>query len=46
MKRIKSLNKEVEASKAELEVVITELMEREEFACTGQVSVGVACGVN
>jgi hypothetical protein len=33
MKKIKSLNEGIDATKSELEVYIAELMEREEFSC-------------
>lgn len=46
MKDIKALNKELETDSKELEKVIEELAEREEFACTAEGCGGQACGIN
>lgn len=43
---IKALNKELEVNSEEMEGMITELMEREEYACTGDGCVGDVCGIN
>ena len=40
------LNKEIPCENENMDVMISELVEREEFACTGNVDCGVAaCGV-
>lgn len=42
---IKALNQELQMNNEELENMITELLEREEYACTGNGCVGNVCGV-
>lgn len=45
MSKIKELNKEMGISKDNMDVMISELLEREEFSCTGNVScAGNVCG--
>lgn len=46
MREIKPLNKSLLESENDLEVMIDEMMEREEFACTGDACAGNACGIN
>lgn len=46
MKKIINLNQELAATNEEVEIMITELAEREEFACTGNACGADACGVN
>lgn len=46
MKKIINLNQELAATNEEIESMITELAEREEFACTGDACGGHACGIN
>jgi len=43
---IKVLNQELEVNSKEIESMIAELVEREEYACTGDVCGGDACGIN
>lgn len=43
---MKHLNQELAATSEEVEIMIAELTEREEFACTGDACGGHACGVN
>lgn len=45
-KEIKSMNREISAEKEEVEKMISELSEREEYACTGDACAGNACGIN
>lgn len=45
MKKVKELNKSIEVTSENMDDMITELLEREEFSCTGNVScAGNACG--
>lgn len=46
MKEIKELNKELEVDNNNVEEMIEELAERQEFACTGDACGANACGVN
>jgi len=46
MGEIKALNQELEVNNKEIESMIAELVEREEYACTGDACGGNACGVN
>jgi len=47
MKQVIELNRELPGSgKDDLDVVISELVEREEFSCTGNGCGVAACGVN
>lgn len=46
MGQIKALNQQLEVNCEEIENMIAELMEREEYACTGNACAGKACGVN
>lgn len=45
-KEIKSINREITAEKETVEKMITELSEREEYACTGDACGANACGIN
>lgn len=45
MKKVRKLNKEIQIPTENMDEMITELLEREEFSCTGNVScAGNACG--
>lgn len=46
MNDIKALNQELAMTHEEMEEVITELMEREAYACTGDACGIHGCGVN
>lgn len=46
MNQIKALNQQLDVNSQELESMITELVEREENACTGDACGAKACGVN
>lgn len=46
MNKIASLNKNLTVNNEEVENMISELVEREEYACTGHGEAGKACGIN
>lgn len=46
MNKIKALNQNIDIKSDEVENMIAELMEREEYACTGDACAGKACGIN
>lgn len=43
---IKSINKQLECEMGNIEGIIEELTERNEYACTLNGSAGTACGIN
>jgi len=45
MKKVIELNKEIPSGKDDLDIMISELVEREEFSCTGNVCGADVCGV-
>lgn len=46
MSQIQAINKELSAEISEVEVMIEELAERDEYACTGDACGANACGIN
>ena len=45
MMLIKSLNQEIDSHKDNMDIVISELDERQEFVCTADVCGAHACGI-
>lgn len=45
MEKVKSMNTEIIANDKEIESMIVELSEKQEFACTGQACGAKGCGV-
>jgi len=46
MDKVKSINKELNTDQMEMEELLTELVERDEYACTGDACGANACGIN
>lgn len=46
MKSIESLNKQLKNEEKEIEIMIEELVEKQEYACTGDGCGVKGCGVN
>ncbi|WP_164704069.1 hypothetical protein [Clostridium isatidis] len=46
MEKVKSINTELTVDEMQIEELITELVERDEYACTGDACGANACGIN
>ena len=46
MEKVKSMNQELSTDEMEMEKLILELVERDEYACTGDACGANACGIN
>lgn len=46
MSKVVELNEEIKVTQENMDVMITELLERNEFNCTGNVCGGDACGLH